>query len=537
MNAQHDVVIRNGRVLDGCGNPWIRVELAVDDGRLVTIGRVRGTGTIEIDAADAYVSPGWIDMMDQSGSALLENGLAHNKLHMGVTTAIGGEGGTPVGSAGIPGYLQRLQEQGLSINWGTYYGAAQARQEVLGDGDVKPDARQLQKMREHVAAAMEAGAFGIAVALIYPPASFQTTDELVALAEIAAVRGGIYATHLRDESSGLLGALAEAVEIGARAGLPVEVFHFKAACAAGWGQLMPEACAAIERARAGGVDIAANLYPYTAGGTGLSITVPSWIFAAGTADGLRQLREPKIRDVLKQQLAAGSMPGWSNLVAEAGGWDNVVLANACCEEFERFHFQSIAAIARELSCDPADVAWDIVVAAGPERRPMALFFLMSEGDIETALRMPWTSIGSDGAVALAEGGADALGLPHPRSYGTFPRVIAEYVRRRGVLTLPDAIRKMTSWPAARMGLSDRGVIREGSRADLTVFDFGSLDDRASWSEPTARPLGIRHVLVNGVPVVANGRHTGARPGQVLRGRGFKPESLKGTHRVAAIATA
>jgi len=458
-------------------------------------------------------------MMDQSGTVLAQNGLATNKVQMGVTTAIAGEGGTPVGSAMIPGFFQQLRDQGLALNWGTYYGCAQARTEVIGECDAMPTSSQLEQMQAHVAEAMHAGAFGVASALIYPPDSFQTTSELAALAKVAAHHGGLYATHVRDEGAKLLEAIDEAIEIGQRASAAVEIFHLKAAEASSWGTLMPKACALIDEARARGVDIAANLYPYRAGGTGLAVTVPNWVFAEGFAAGLERLREPRVRETLKRQVLAGSLPGWSNLVHAAGGWENVVLANACSDSYERFETRSIASIAEELRLDSADVAWDILVAAGADRRPMALFFLMSEADIETALAAPWTSIGSDGAAVAREGEVDALGLPHPRSYGTFPRILAQYVRRRGLLSLPEAIRKMTSWPATRMQLHDRGVIRHGGRADVTVFDLDRIDDRATFEAPTLPPAGITHVLVNGVPVVRDGNHTGARPGHVLLGPG------------------
>ena len=279
---------------------------------------------------------------------------------------------------------------------------------------------------------------------------------------------------------------------------------------------MPQAVAEIDSARARGVDIAADMYPYPAGGTGLSITVPNWVFADGEEKGYARLRDPGVRQRLKQEVAKGSEAGWSNLVQASGGWDHVVLSNPYNPKYDAYRMKSIAAIAAQVGRDPADVAWDIVLDALPERA-MALFFMMDEGDLETALRRPWTSIGSDAAAATVFGEVDALGLPHPRAYGTFPRIIAEYVRKRHVLTLEDAVRKMTSWPATRMGLYDRGTLREGMRADLTVFDYDGLEDRASWEQPTAAPAGVDYVVVNGVLTVAEGKYTGAKAGRVLRG--------------------
>ena len=264
----YDIVIRGGRVLDGAGNPWVQADVAIKGGRFAKIGKIEGRGAREIDAQGDYVSPGWIDMMDQSGEILLKNGLAENKLREGVTTAIAGEGGTPVPSAQIAEYFEKLETQGISLNFGTYYGSAQARVESMGDVAGRPTARQMDAMKEHVEQAMQAGAMGIATALIYPPDSFQSTDDLVALARVAAHYGGIYASHMRDESANLLQAIGESIEIGERTGIQVEIFHFKGAYAPGWGELVPEAGTLIEAARARGVNIAADMYVYTAGGHG-----------------------------------------------------------------------------------------------------------------------------------------------------------------------------------------------------------------------------------------------------------------------------
>ena len=518
--ATYDVVIRNGRVLDGNGNPWVNADVAIKDGRFVKIGRVEGRGSREIDAQGDYVSPGWIDMMDQSGEVLLKNGLAENKLREGVTSAIAGEGGTPVPAAQIADYFKKLETQGISLNFGTYYSSGQARVEVMGDVAGHPNAQQMDAMKAHVDEAMRAGAMGIATALIYPPDSFQSTDDLVELARVATRRGGIYASHMRDESAKLLQAIGESIEIGEKTGIQVEIFHFKGAYAPGWGKLVPEAGRLIEAARARGVNIAADMYVYTAGGTGLDITVPNWVWEQGAKQGLERLKDAKVRVRLKKEVAAGSMPGWSNLIEASGGWDHVVLANAFNPKYDRYRFKSIDYIAKQLSQDPADVSWDIVLGAQPNRA-MGLYFMMSEPDIATALRWPWMSIGSDAGANEAPGKIDAIGLPHPRAYANFPRVIAEYVKKRHVLTLEDAIRKMTSWPATRMRQYDRGVIREGLKADVTVFSEERLDDVANYENPTTYPTGIDYVLVNGQLVVDKGRHTGAKPGNVLRGAGYE----------------
>jgi len=514
----YDVVIRNSRLLDGLGNPWVRADVAIKDGRFAKIGRIEGRGVREIDAQGEYVSPGWIDMMDQSGEVLLKNGLAENKLREGVTTAIAGEGGTPVPSAKIADYFKKLETQGISLNFGTYYSSAQARVEVMGDVAGHPSAQQMEGIKAHVDEAMRAGAMGIATALIYPPDSFQSTDDLIELSRVAAKYGGIYASHMRDESAKLLQAISESIEIGEKAGIQVEIFHFKGAYAPGWGKLVPEAGELIEAARARGVNIAADMYVYTAGGTGLDITVPNWVWEQGAKHGLERLKDPSVRARLKKEIAAGSMPGWSNLVEASGGWDHIVLANAFNPKYDRYRFKSLDYIGKQLGQDPADVSWDIVLGAQPNRA-MGLFFMMSEPDIATALRWPWMSIGSDAGANEGPGTIDAIGLPHPRAYANFPRVIAEYVKKRRVLTLEDAIRKMTSWPATRMRLYDRGAIREGLKADVTIFNEERIEDVATYENPTSYPLGIDYVLVNGQLVIDQGRHTGAKPGSVLRGAG------------------
>jgi N-acyl-D-aspartate/D-glutamate deacylase len=513
----YDIVIRNGRVLDGAGNPWILADVAVRSGRIVRVGHVEGAGRREIDATGLYVSPGFIDMMDQSGSVLPRNGLAENKLRMGVTTAIGGEGGTPVPVDSIEAYFTGLEERGISINFGSYFSETQARVPVLGNADRAPSAAELDRMRDIMARAMRQGAMGMTTALIYPPSSFADTDELVEVARVAGEHGGIYASHIRDEGAGLVGAVREAIEIGERGGLPVEIFHYKGAYEPGWGAIIKEAADEIEAARARGVDVAADMYPYTAGGTGLEATIPSWVFDGGMDSVRARIGRPDVRTRLKRELETG-YEGWWNIVEAAGGWDGVVLVNARNPDNARFEGKSLTTIAAEWDKEPADAAWDLVAAGGG--RVMAIYHMMSEDDVRWALQRPWTSIGSDAGAALEAGTPDVLGLPHPRSYGTFPRVLARYVRDEGVLTLEEAVRKMTSWPATRMRLERRGVIREGAWADITIFDLARVQDRATYDEPFLFPEGIELVLVNGVVVIEDGgTHTGARPGHVLYGPG------------------
>jgi N-acyl-D-aspartate/D-glutamate deacylase len=430
---------------------------------------------------------------------------------------IAGEGGPPIRTVdSLTAYFNRLTNQGISVNLGTYFSEAQARGAILGAASRAPNPDELTRMKAIMEKAMKAGALGMTTALIYPPGSYATTDELVEVAKVAAQYGGIYASHIRGEGSELLDAVEEAIEIGERAGLPVEIFHLKAAYKPGWGTLMGQAGKFIDASRARGVDVAADLYPYTAGGTGLEATIASWAHEGGT-DSLRaRLARPETRQRLKNEIRTGS-PGWWNIIEAAGGWNGVVLVNARNPENARFENRSIAQIARETGRDPADVAFDLV--AQGRGRVMAIYHMMGEEDIETALRFPWTSIGSDAGAASRAGTADGLGLPHPRSYGTFPRVIARYVKERKVLTLEDAIRKMTGWPATRMRLPERGFIREGLHADVTIFDLERLADKATYDKPTESPEGIDYVIVNGKITIERGAHTGVRAGHVLYGPG------------------
>ena len=512
----YDIVIRHGRVLDGMGNPWIAADVAIKDGRFAAVGRVDGRGAQEIDASGRYVSPGWIDMMDQSGGVLPKNGLAENKLRMGVTTAIGGEGGTPVPAERVGEYFDGLAQSGISINFGSYYSETQARTAVLGNTAREPTSEELIRMQALMDAAMRGGAMGMTTALIYPPSSYAKTPELVEVARIAAKSGGTYATHMRDEGKDLLQSIEEAIAIGEQAGLAVEIFHLKAAWQPGWGALMAEAGRTIDAARARGVDVAADLYVYTAGGTGLEATIPAWAQEGGRAETLKRLTDADTRRRLKQEVVTGS-PGWSNLIEASGGWSGIVLANARNAANARFEGKTLDEIGKLWGKDPVDAAWDLV--AEGEGRVMAIYHMMSEADVETALRFPWTSIGSDAGAAATSGGQDPTGLTHPRAYGNFPRVLARYVKERGVLSLEQAIRKMTSWPATRMRLSDRGAIRVGVWADAVVFDLDNLQDRATYDQPVLSPSGIDYVLVNGQVVIDHDRHTGAKPGKVLYGPG------------------
>lgn len=512
--AVYDVVIRNGRVLDGAGNPWIAADVAIKDGRFAKIGKIEGKGKREIDASGKYVSPGWIDMLDQSGSALTRNGLAETKLRQGVTTAIGGEGGTPVAADKIGEYFAGLERSGISINFGTYFNEAQARVAVLANDSREPTPEELSRMKAIMGTAMKAGVVGMTTALIYPPASYAKTEELSEMAKVVGQYGGIYASHIRGEGKELVQSIEEAITIGERGGVPVEIFHLKAAYQPGWGRLMTEAGQKIEQARGRGVDVAADIYLYTAGGTGLDSVIPSWAHEGGREKLLERLKDPATRARLKEEIKTGS-PGWWNIVEAAGGWDNVVLSFAANKENAKFEGKNLNQIAKEWGKEPADAAYDLV-AQGSGGRVSAIYHMMSEQDVEAALRFPWTSIGSDASAALDP---NAIGPSHPRAHGNFPRLIARYVREKKVVTLAEAIRKMTSWPATRMRLANRGMIKEGNWADVTIFDYEKIQDRATYEQPTIPPLGIECVLVNGQVAWEQGKHTGVRSGQVLYGPG------------------
>jgi len=516
QDAPYDIVIRNGRVLDGAGNPWILADVAIKDGRFVKIGKVEGKGKREIDATGKYVSPGWIDMLDASGGVLTRNPLAESKVMMGVTTGIGGEGGTPVPAEKVAEYFAGLEKNGISMNFGTYYGETQARVAVLGQEARDPTPEEIAKMRTIVETAMKAGALGISTALIYPPASYSKTDEIAEMAMVAGRYGGVYSSHIRGEGKELVDAINEAITIGEKGGLPVEIYHLKAAYQPGWGTLMRQAGETIEKARSRGLDVAADMYLYTAGGTSLSAVVPSWAAEGGREKLMERLKDPATRARLKGEIKTGS-PGWWNIVEAAGGWKQIVLASSSNPDHKRFENKNIEQIAKEWNKDPADAAFDLIAESNGQAG--ALYFLMTESDVETAIKYPWVSFGSDAAASVQAVDPNTVGNGHPRGYGNFPRVIAEYVRNKKIITLPEAIRKMTSWPATRLRLASRGTIKEGNWADVVIFDYDKIQDNSTYEYPYRPPSGIDQVLVNGQLVIENGKHTGARPGKVLYGPG------------------
>ncbi len=511
----YDILITGGRLLDGAGNPWVAANIAISGDRIARIGRFNAPATRVIDATGLYVAPGFIDMMDQSGSVLRRDGTAQSKVRQGVTTLIAGEGGTPVPPADLDQYFATLETQGISANFGTFVSAAQARTAILQSANRDPNPEELERMKAIIEAGMRHGALGLTTALIYPPESYSKTPELVELAKVAARYGGIYASHVRDEGLGALDAIGEAIEIGEKAGLPVEIFHLKVAHRTGWKTLLPRIDALVQAARARGVDITADQYPYTASGTGLDACIPAWAAEGGAAERNKRLHDPAIRARIRDEMKHGS-PGWFNRIEAVGSWKNIVIASMPVSGDQHYVGMTIEDIARERKQPPEDTVMDLV--SGSTAGISALYFMMSEDDVRTAMTYPWVSVGSDAAAGSVE---TAQGRGHPRQYGTFPRIIARYVRETPVLTLENAVRRMTSLPAGKLHLAGRGTLVEGNFADITIFDYARIEDTATYESPHQYPKGIPYVLVNGQVVVDKGEHTGARPGRVVYGPGRK----------------
>jgi N-acyl-D-amino-acid deacylase len=535
--APYDLVIRGGRLLDGAGNPWFRADVAIRGDRIAVIGQLGDPPARRtIDARNRIVAPGFIDMHSHSDFALLVEGRAESKVRQGVTTEVLGESGSaapvigPVAEAmknslgplglqldwtDFTGYFARLEKQGISVNVLSFAGSGQLRSAVIGYDNRPPSASELERMKTLLRDAMSQGAFGLSSGLIYPPNSYMKTDELVELAREAARGGGLYISHVRGEGTTLLEALKEAITIGERAGLPVEIFHFKAT---GFmrGKIL-EAVRIIEEARSRGIDIAANQYPYVAGSTGLSASIPSWAHEGGRLKLVERLKDRQARERIKAEMKTGA-PGWHNLVKETGNFENIRVASVRSDRNKKFEGRSIADIAKERGTAPEDALMDLLIEE--QGNVGAIYFSMIEDDVKTAMKLPWVSIGSDGTAVSPEG-VLGRGKPHPRFYGTFPRILGKYVREEKILTLEDAVRKMTSLPAARLRLSDRGLLRAGMVADVVVFDPERVIDRATFDEPHRYAEGIDVVVVNGQVVLDEGRHTGATPGRVLRGPGYR----------------
>jgi N-acyl-D-aspartate/D-glutamate deacylase len=537
QQQQFDLIVRNGRIIDGTGSPWYAGDLGIRAGRIAAVGALPDAKAPRtIDASGMVVAPGFMDMLGQSDLSILVNPQLPSKIFQGITTEFTGEGSSvaPLNDRIVAAdrlayehfnitpdwrtlgeYFARLERQKIGINVGHYVGATQVRRMVLGEDDRTPTADELRQMRELVAEAMRDGAVGLSTSLQYPPAPYAKVDELVALAAEASRFGGGYATHMRSESNDILPALDEAIRIGREAQIPVEIWHLKVAGTMNWGR-MPEVVAKIDSARKAGIDIAADTYAYPAWFNSLSAMVPPWAHDGGTAKLLTRLRDPAARKRIRKDMET---PGsWENNAwKEISGPDAILIGAVQNPKLLPLQGKTLAEVAKQRKVDPIDALLDLLIE--DQAYTYVAVFGMSEPDVVLALQQPWVSINNDSQGTAPDG---ILGRehPHPRAYGTFPRILRKYVREEKKLTLEDAIRKFTSLPAQRMRLGDRGVLKAGMWADVVVFNPEEVRDLATFAKPNQLSQGMRWVLVNGVPVIANGKATGALPGMVLRGPGF-----------------
>lgn len=529
-----DLVIRGGEVFDGSGAPARRADVGIRGDSIAEIGDLAAANaTRTVDARGLVVAPGFIDMHSHSDYTLLVDGRALSKVTQGVTTELLGEADSAAPAAGpvradrekaladlqltldwtkLADYFVRVERQKVSVNIVSTVASGTVRAAVVGFEDRPATTDELRKMEELVAEAMQDGAAGLSSGLIYPPNSYASTEELIALSKVAAGYGGIYVSHIRNEGTGLLQALEEAIRIGREAAIQVEVLHFKRTAvptnATAERGTIREAAALLEKAQRDGVRIYADVYPYSASATTLSTRIPGWALEGGTERLLARLRDSPSRKKMLTEIESRLSRG---IAGDTPG--TILLSRTPYEPHRHFQGKRINEIADEMRTSPADAILQLVEKA--EGRAGAIFFGMREPDVEFALTRPWTTIGSDGA-ALSPDGILARSSPHPRSYGTFPRVLGHYVRERKSLSLGEAIRKMTSLPAARLKLRDRGTLASGMKADVVVFDPATITDRATFDAPHQLSTGMHWVVVNGEVVLAEGRHTNAKPGQVLR---------------------
>lgn len=533
-----DLVIRGGRIVDGTGNPWSRGDLAIRGDRIAAVGRISADAPARrtLDGSGLVVAPGFVDAHSHSDWVLFEDGDAPSKIRQGVTTEVLGEdrsGGPHRGKlapkvvrikgqearlASLGDYFDALGRSGVAINVASYVGLGNVWGGVMGDSFDRPSPRQLEEMAALLDEAMRDGALGLSTLLASPQEMVATTDDLVALGRVVARHGGVYASHIRSEGADVLAAVREAIAVGERSGVPVEITHLKIADQALWGR-MGEVVGLIEAARGRGVDVQANVYPYTRGNNDLASIIPPWAHEGGRAALLARLQDPADRDRIRRDIRAG-LPGWYNhYLAVGGDWSRMLLSADLTPANDRFEGQAMDAIlrrraeGRDPAPDPLDQLFDFLVEEGGTIP--TIYAHHTEEDMNLALRQPWTSIGSDGS-ALSVEGPTRRGHPHPRSFGTFPRVLGVYARDRHLLTLEDAVRKMTALNASKLGLRDRGVLRAGAFADVTVFDPARVVDRATYAEPFEYGVGIEYVVVNGRVVLDRGRPTGDRPGRAIR---------------------
>lgn len=535
-SRRFDLIVRGGDVIDGSGQPPRRADVGVVGDRITTIGDLSAeqAGRV-IDAAGLTVAPGFIDVQGQSGTTLLADGNGESHLRQGITSEIIGEGGSPAfwtretadaeslapfgitpDWTGFAGYFDRLRQNGTTINVGTFVPATMVRRQIIGMDNRPPTADELTRMEAMVDQAMRDGAFGLSSALIYVPGSFAKTDELVALAKVAARHKGIYITHIRGESFNLFNALDEAITIGRDAQLPVVIFHLKVGAKANWGR-MSEAVAKIQAANQAGGKVTATMYPYTAGGTGLAATLPLWVQEGGREQMIERLKDPAIRKRARTEIET-KIDGWENLLM-AATFDGIQVASVPREFDQSIVGKRIGEIAAARKADPWEVYFSLLVDSGG--RIGALYHMMSEADVATGLKSPLVTIGTDSS-ALRSEGILARGAPHPRSYGTFPRVLGKYVRDERLLSLQEAVHRMTGAAATQMGIRDRGLIRDNYLADLVVFNPATVADTATYERPHQYPTGIDYVVVNGVVVLDPKGLSGARPGRPLYGPARQP---------------
>ena len=533
-----DIVIANGHIIDGTGSPWYSGDVGIRAGRIDAIGNLsRASATQRIDARGMVVAPGFIDMLGQSELTMLVDPHLPSKIFQGITTEVTGEGGSiaPLNDRIIAAdrvtyehykikpdwrtfaqYFTRLERQGMGINLASYVGATQVRRMVLGDADVQPTPAQLDQMKSLVRQAMEQGAVGVSTSLQYAPAPYAKTSELTALASVAAQYGGIYATHMRSEGNDVLGALDEAMHIGRDAHIPVEIWHIKAAGKPNWGR-MKQIVAKIDSARTAGLDVSANTYAYPAWFNSMSAFVPPWAHDGGDKALIARLKDPAARAKIKHDMQTPDA-SWDNEWQEIPGPEAILVSVVQNPKLISLQGKTIKQIAAERHVAPIDALLDILVE--DDAFTECAVFAMSEPDIVMALQQPWTSIDND-SQGTAPTGLLGEEHPHPRAYGTFPRILKKYVHDEHALTLPDAIRKFSSLPAQRMRFTDRGVLKAGMWADVVVFDPNEIHDVATFEKPNQLSVGMRYVLVNGVPVIADGKITNALPGKVLRGAGAR----------------
>ena len=533
-----DLVITNGHIIDGTGSPWYSGDVGIRDGRIAAIGNLAAASRKRtIDAAGKVVAPGFIDLLGQSEMTILVDPRLPSKIYQGITTEITGEGDSiaPLTDALIQSgrsgydhykitpdwrtfrqYFARLEKQGMGINLASYVGATTVRTIVLGEENKQPTAEQLEQMKALVRDAMKDGAVGVSTALEYAPAPYAKTEELIALATEAGKFGGIYSTHMRNESDSVLDSIDEALRIGREARVPVEIWHIKVAGKNNWGR-MPEVVVKINAARAAGADVTADTYAYTAWYNDFSAFIPAWAHEGGSAKLVERLKDPATRERIRKDMLTPSKD-WDNEWQEIPGPEAVMIGVAQNPKLVPLQGKRLSEIAKLWNKEPMDALFDFLI-----EDPFAdvAVFGMSQPDVTLALQQPWVAIDNDSSGTSPEG---ILGQehPHPRAYGTFPRILRKYVREDKALTLEDAIRKFSALPAQRLRLTDRGVLKAGMWADVVVFDAATVRDLATFDNPNQLSEGMEYVLVNGAPVIEQGKMTGTLPGKVLRGPGYQP---------------